>query len=144
MRKNVLRELIQEGKPTLGTHANLDNPTIVELIGHSGMFDYVEFVAEYGPVGPAERAAPGSLTAWLTERYCLYVLDPRGQVFRAEIHHQPWPLHPAAADITRNTMIEGLGFALDGAPHLHFARHLTVYVWGLEPADQPRHRDGVS
>jgi 4-hydroxy-2-oxoheptanedioate aldolase len=49
MRKNNLRELIREGKPTLGTHANLDNPTIVELIGHSGMFDYVEFVAEYGP-----------------------------------------------------------------------------------------------
>lgn len=49
MRKNNLRELIRDGKPTLGTHANLDNPTIVELIGHSGMFDYVEFVAEYGP-----------------------------------------------------------------------------------------------
>ena len=49
VRKNILRELIREGKPTLGTHANLDNPTIVELIGHSGMFDYVEFVAEYGP-----------------------------------------------------------------------------------------------
>ena len=26
----------------------MDNPTIVELIGHTGMFDYVEFVAEYG------------------------------------------------------------------------------------------------
>lgn len=49
MRKNNLRELIRAGKPTIGTHANLDNPTIVELIGHSGMFDYVEFVAEYGP-----------------------------------------------------------------------------------------------
>ena len=49
MRKNNLRELLREGKPTLGTHANLDNPTIVELIGNSGMFDYVEFVAEYGP-----------------------------------------------------------------------------------------------
>lgn len=49
MRKNNLRELLREGKPTLGTHVNMDNPTIVELIGHTGMFDYVEFVAEYGP-----------------------------------------------------------------------------------------------
>jgi 4-hydroxy-2-oxoheptanedioate aldolase len=49
VRKNNLRELIRDGKPTLGTHVNLDNPSIVELIGHSGMFDYVEFVAEYGP-----------------------------------------------------------------------------------------------
>jgi 2-keto-3-deoxy-L-rhamnonate aldolase RhmA len=48
VRKNSLRELIRAGKPTLGTHANMDNPTIIELIGHSGMFDYVEFVAEYG------------------------------------------------------------------------------------------------
>jgi 4-hydroxy-2-oxoheptanedioate aldolase len=28
---------------------NMSDPTIVELIGHTGMFDYVEFVAEYGP-----------------------------------------------------------------------------------------------
>jgi 2-keto-3-deoxy-L-rhamnonate aldolase RhmA len=49
MRKNNLRQLLRDNQPTLGTHANLDNPTIVELIGHSGMFDYVEFVAEYGP-----------------------------------------------------------------------------------------------
>ena len=48
MRKNSLRELIDAGKPTLGTHANMDSPVIIELIGHSGMFDYVEFVAEYG------------------------------------------------------------------------------------------------
>lgn len=48
MRKNNLRQLLRDDKPTLGTHANLDNPTIIELIGHSGMFDYVEFVAEYG------------------------------------------------------------------------------------------------
>src|SRR3954453_2449178 len=49
MRNNYLRQLLNENKPTLGTHANMDNPTIIELIGHSGQFDYVEFVAEYGP-----------------------------------------------------------------------------------------------
>ena len=49
MRKNHLRQLLRDDQPTLGTHLNMDNPTIVELVGHSGMFDYVEFVAEYGP-----------------------------------------------------------------------------------------------
>jgi 4-hydroxy-2-oxoheptanedioate aldolase len=49
VRANYLRQLLNENKPTLGTHANMDNPTIIELIGHSGQFDYVEFVAEYGP-----------------------------------------------------------------------------------------------
>ena len=49
MRKNSLRECIRSNKPSLGTHMNMSDPTIVELVGHTGMFDYVEFVAEYGP-----------------------------------------------------------------------------------------------
>jgi len=49
MRKNALRERIRANRPSLGTHMNMSDPTIVELIGHTGMFDYVEFVAEYGP-----------------------------------------------------------------------------------------------
>ena len=46
---NKLRELLNAGKPTLGTHLHSIWPAIVEAVGHSGMFDYVEFVSEYGP-----------------------------------------------------------------------------------------------
>jgi 4-hydroxy-2-oxoheptanedioate aldolase len=49
MRRNKLRELLQTGKPTLGTHLHSTWPSVVEAVGHSGMFDYVEFVAEYAP-----------------------------------------------------------------------------------------------
>jgi len=49
VRKNVLRELIKAGKPSLGTHFACPWPTIIEIIGHSGVFDYVEFQAEYAP-----------------------------------------------------------------------------------------------
>lgn len=49
MRHNVLRELLRAGKPTLGTHLSSSWPAIVEIVGHSGAFDYVEFVAEYAP-----------------------------------------------------------------------------------------------
>ncbi len=49
MRRNRLRELLDAGKPTLGTHLHISWPSIVELVGHSRMFDYVEFVAEYAP-----------------------------------------------------------------------------------------------
>lgn len=49
MRANTLRELLTAGKPTLGTHIHTTWPSVVEAIGHTGMFDYVEFVAEYGP-----------------------------------------------------------------------------------------------
>lgn len=49
MRSNKLRELLKAGKPTLGTHLHSSWPAVVEAVGHSGMFDYVEFVAEYAP-----------------------------------------------------------------------------------------------
>jgi 4-hydroxy-2-oxoheptanedioate aldolase len=49
MRKNRLRELLNAGAPTLGTHIHNSWPSIIELVGHSGMFDYVEFVGEYAP-----------------------------------------------------------------------------------------------
>src|SRR5262249_26265181 len=49
MRRNRLRELLKADQPTLGTHIHSSWPSIIELIGHCGMFDYVEFVAEYAP-----------------------------------------------------------------------------------------------
>lgn len=49
MRPNKLRQLLNEGKPTLGTHIHTTWPSIVEVIGHIGLYDYVEFVSEYGP-----------------------------------------------------------------------------------------------
>ena len=47
MKKNRLRELLSEGKPTLGTHMITTSPQIVEVIGHSGAFDYIELCGEY-------------------------------------------------------------------------------------------------
>ncbi len=49
MKRNRLRELLNEGKPTLGTHTLIPWPGIVEVIGHSGAFDYIEYVGEYAP-----------------------------------------------------------------------------------------------
>ncbi len=47
MKKNRLRELLNQGKPTLGTHVIIPWPGIVEIIGSSGAFDYIEYVGEY-------------------------------------------------------------------------------------------------
>src|SRR5713101_6388378 len=49
MRPNRLRELVRADQATLGTHLHSSWPSIIELVGHSGMFDYVEFLAEYAP-----------------------------------------------------------------------------------------------
>lgn len=49
MHRNPLRECLNAGKPTVGTHILSAWPTLVELIGHSKQYDYVEFTAEYAP-----------------------------------------------------------------------------------------------
>ena len=49
MKRNKLREKLKVGEPTLGTHIHNSWPTIVEVAGHTGLFDYVEFEAEYAP-----------------------------------------------------------------------------------------------
>jgi hypothetical protein len=93
--------------------------------------DPVVFSAIYEPAGESFRAAPGTLEHFLTERYCLYAADGERGVFRAEIHHLPWPLRPARAEIELNTMTPA-GVRLEGEPLLHFAGRQDVVVWPLE------------
>lgn len=88
------------------------------------------FQAHYWPTGSAYYSTAGTLESWLTERYCLYAANRRGTIWRGEIHHQPWPLQPAEAEIERNRMTDQIGLILpDIKPLLHFARHLDVIAW---------------
>ncbi len=87
----------------------------------------------YAPTGAVYHATPGTLEAWLIERYCLYSVDRCGQIYRGEIHHQPWPLQPAVADFSVNWVAQADGVALpDTPPLLHFARTLHVAAWAIE------------
>ena len=49
MKVNRLRQLLDAGAPTLGTHLFSIWPSVVEIVGHTQMFDYVEFLGEYAP-----------------------------------------------------------------------------------------------
>lgn len=49
MRPNLLREALRSGRPTIGTHLHSRWPSIVELVGVTGAYDYVELSAEYIP-----------------------------------------------------------------------------------------------
>jgi uncharacterized protein YqjF (DUF2071 family) len=89
--------------------------------------------ARYGPSGE-ETATPGAGTIehWLTERYCLFAADPQGRLWRGDIHHHPWPLQPAWAELRHNTMARAAGISLPDSPALlHFARLLDVRAWAL-------------
>jgi uncharacterized protein YqjF (DUF2071 family) len=94
-----------------------------------------ELSVRYRADGPRFEARPGSLEYFLAERYCLYTLGAERQVLRADIHHPPWPLQPAVAEIERNTMGEQVGQPLDGEPLLHIARRQDVLIWGLEETE---------
>jgi uncharacterized protein YqjF (DUF2071 family) len=92
----------------------------------------LRFEARYRPSGQPYRSAPGSLEHFLTERYCLYARSPRGRLYRAEIHHRPWPLQPAEAEFAVNELGDPHGLRFEGPPLLHFSQRLDVVVWGLE------------
>jgi uncharacterized protein len=89
-----------------------------------------EFEARYAPVGGLFEATRGSLEYFLTERYCLYTQDSSANAYRVDIHHGPWQLHPAEADISVNSMVDAAGLRLPAmAPLLHYARRLDVVTW---------------
>ncbi len=87
------------------------------------------FRARYAPTGPVVRTVPGTLDHFLTERYRLLLVRD-GRVVTGEIHHPPWPLQPAEAEISINDMALSHGFRLDGPPQrLAFARSLETVEW---------------
>jgi uncharacterized protein YqjF (DUF2071 family) len=88
-----------------------------------------ELAARYSADGRPFDPQPGTLEHFLTERYCLYTLDARRRMLRADIHHPPWPLQPAVGEIQRNTMAAPYGIELPGEPLLHFAARQDVLIW---------------
>ena len=80
------------------------------------------------------RSTPGSLEFFLTERYCLYS-EHNGRVYRARIHHDPWPLRQAGLSSFSSNMIEAQGIQTAVAgPLLHYAEAIEVDIWPLRRA----------
>jgi hypothetical protein len=88
------------------------------------------FAAEYAPAGEVAPPEQGTLEHFLTERYCLYT-EHKGELYRAEIHHPPWPLQEAEAELEENSMAP---VELDGKPVAHYSARQDVVIWPLETA----------
>ena len=94
------------------------------------------FQASYAPIGDVYLAKPGTLEHWLTERYALYTTDQHGRARRGDIHHRPWPLQAAEAEIDVNSMTRPHRIELpDTRPLLHVAQRIDVVVWCLARLD---------
>jgi uncharacterized protein YqjF (DUF2071 family) len=88
------------------------------------------FAGRYRPTGVARPPVDGTLEYFLTERYCLFTVDSSFHASRLDIHHPPWALQPAEAEITVNTMAEAAGIRLPAvAPLLHFAKRQDMVAW---------------
>jgi uncharacterized protein YqjF (DUF2071 family) len=112
-----------------------DNNTIHVCACQPDALDKVLFRADYQPQGVSGIAEPGSLDAWLVERYCLYASLPDGAIYRGEIHHAPWPIRRAEARVEAGPL--GQPFGLDFArppDRLHFSHGVRTVAWALERA----------
>lgn len=99
-----------------------------------------EFRGSYQPTSLARLSERFSIEDWLTERYCLYAAH-QGRLYRGEIHHPPWQLQDATAEIEVNTMARAAGIDLpDIPPLLHFSRRQDVLIWPLCRADGTNRR----
>ncbi|HZH32011.1 MAG TPA: DUF2071 domain-containing protein [Pyrinomonadaceae bacterium] len=80
------------------------------------------------------EAESGTLEFFLTERYCLYSASGES-IYRARIHHRPWPLRQAALRAYASDIAEADYLPpLKGKPLVHYAEALAVDVWTPEKA----------
>lgn len=87
------------------------------------------FHAIYSAAGPSFNAEPGSLDAFLLERYALYTASARG-LHRLDIQHPPWRLQPARGEIEQISVVSADGVEVPkSAPLLHFAARQDMLMW---------------
>jgi uncharacterized protein len=119
--------------PYFRANMNADFGADVEYSSERAEGTRASFRGTYRPVSDPESPVPGSLEHFLTERYCLFTMH-EGRPHWAQIHHPPWPLQRAEAEIAENTMAPA-ALELGGEPLLHYSRRQDVVIWALEPFD---------
>ena len=99
------------------------------------------FRARYRPTGALvlmQNLRPGTFEHFLVERYSLFVLSPGGMLLRHRVHHLPWRLEKAEAEIEENSLAAALGIDLPDRPSLlHYVDALAVHIERGVPAGSP-------
>lgn len=76
---------------------------------------------------------PGSLEFFLAERYQFYVWNKAGALWRARVHHAPYPLHAVPRALVTPALVEAAGFPSTGARTADFfSPGVDVEVFSFE------------
>lgn len=81
MRPNRLRQLLDNGEPTLGTRIITPWPGIVEIIGQTGAFDYIEYVGEYSSYDPQLLDNMGRAVELFPKLSAMFKVEEQGRGF---------------------------------------------------------------
>lgn len=94
-----------------------------------------DFTAAWTIGDPLPQSQPGSKEFFLSERYLLYA-EHDDQLYRARIHHEPWPLQEAELTKWGSTMLEANNLNQPkNDPIVHYAEKIDVEIWYLERVD---------
>lgn len=93
----------------------------------------IKFNGKYIPLPGVFYPQKGTLDHWLTERYCLYSKDQKGNLYCGEIHHRPWPLQNAESEIPTNSLLSPFNFDLTGVkPISHYSKGVDSFIWNIK------------
>jgi uncharacterized protein YqjF (DUF2071 family) len=97
--------------------------------------DRPELEIRYGPAGAPRPAPPGTLEHFLLERYVLYT-ESDGRLYRARVHHEPYPAQPAEVSVLRENFLATIGLSRPERPPLaHYAREVHVDAYPLREVE---------
>lgn len=98
----------------------------------------ISFNGKFKPISEVFFPQEGTLEHWLTERYCLYSTKTGDDIYCGEIHHRPWPLQIAEAEISHNTMFSPFEWDLsDVKPISHYAEGMDTLIWNIKRVNIP-------
>lgn len=88
----------------------------------------------YAPMaGIVTPAVPGTLEFFLMERYILYATDAKRTLYRARVHHQPYPIQRVDVLECDETLSWAAGIRRGTEqPLRHYASEVNVKVYPLE------------
>lgn len=113
-------------------------PSDMSLDERDGWIDFrsrrrsagAELDVRYRAAGQLFHATERTFEHFATERYALFTVSGDGQVSRGDIHHAPWALQTAEAELTLNTVPSAHGITLPARePVVHFAARQDTLIW---------------